>query len=202
MEGEQQHPRRQPHLRRSPTEPRTATRSEDLHSEGRRRHHARAIVARVFSRNPARADSSAGHPEASASCPPRTSARLVASATRLRRRSHQWTARPGSGRQSLLFEPTLPLSILTPLPPASAHRRAAEGFPLTEQEKPRAPRLTEPRDSYASGIRIPPSSPSHEVTHTWLSGSVSRQASPSARNEEKTRLRAENTYMFRPRQPQ
>jgi hypothetical protein len=61
---------------------------------------------------------------------------------------------------------------------------------------------TEPRDSYASGIRIPHSSPSHEATHTWLSGSVSRQASPSARNEEKTRLRAKNTYMLRPRQPQ
>jgi hypothetical protein len=44
-------------------------------------------------------------------------------------RSHQWTARPGSGRRSLLFEPTLPLSMLTPLPPASAHRRAVEGFP-------------------------------------------------------------------------
>jgi hypothetical protein len=27
----------------------------------------------------------------------------------------------------LLFEPTLPLSMLTPLPPAPAHRRAAEG---------------------------------------------------------------------------
>jgi hypothetical protein len=26
------------------------------------------------------------------------------------------------------FEPTLPLSVLAPLPPASAHRRAAEGF--------------------------------------------------------------------------
>jgi hypothetical protein len=127
MEGEQQHPRRQLHLRQSPTEPRTATRSEDPHSEGRHRHYARAIAARVFSMNPARADSSAGHPEASASCPPRTSARLVASATRLRRRSRQWTARPGSGRRSLLFEPTLPLSMLTPLPPASAHRRAAEG---------------------------------------------------------------------------
>jgi hypothetical protein len=51
-------------------------------------------------------------------------------------------------------------------------------------------RPTEPRDSYASGIRIPHSSPSHEATHTWLSGSASRQASPSARNEEKTRLHA------------
>jgi hypothetical protein len=39
-------------------------------------------------------------------------------------------------------------------------------------------------------IRIPHSSPSHEATHTWLSGSVSRQASPSARNEEKTWLYA------------
>jgi hypothetical protein len=32
------------------------------------------------------------------------------------------------GRRSLLFEPTPPLSMLTPLPPAPAHRRAAEGF--------------------------------------------------------------------------
>jgi hypothetical protein len=127
MEGEQQHPRRQLHLRRSPTEPRTATRSEGLRSEGRHRHHAWAIAAGVSSRNPARADASAGRPEASASCPPRTPARLMASATRLRRRSRQWTARPGSGRRSLLFEPTLPLSMLTLLPPASAHRRAAEG---------------------------------------------------------------------------
>jgi hypothetical protein len=85
MEGEQQHPRRQLHLRRSPTEPRTATRSEDLRSEGRHQHHARAIAARVSSRDPARADGSAGRPEASASCPPRTPARLMASATRLRR---------------------------------------------------------------------------------------------------------------------
>jgi hypothetical protein len=59
----------------------------------------------------------------------------------------------------LLFEPTLPLSMLTPLPPASAHRIAAEGS-FTEQEKPRPARMTEPRDSYASGIRIPHSSPS------------------------------------------
>jgi hypothetical protein len=126
-EGGQQHPKRQLHLRRSPTEPRTTTRSEDLCSEGRHQHRARAIAARVFSRNPARADGSAGHPEASASCPPRTSARLMASATRLRRWSRQWTAQLGSGQRSLLFEPTLPLSTLTPLPSASAHRRAAEG---------------------------------------------------------------------------
>jgi hypothetical protein len=39
--------------------------------------------------------------------------------------------------------------------------------PLTRQEKPRAARPTEPTDSYASGIRIPHSSPSHEATHAW-----------------------------------
>jgi hypothetical protein len=105
-----------------------ATRLEDLHSEGRHRHHTRAIAARVFSKNPARADGSAGHPEASASCPPKTSSRLEASTAQLRRRSRQWTTQPGSGRPNLLPEPTLPLSVLTPLPPASAHRRAAEGF--------------------------------------------------------------------------
>jgi hypothetical protein len=127
MEGEQRHPRRQLHLRRSPTEPRTATRSEDLRSEGRRQHRARAIAARVSSRNPARADGSVARPEASTSCLLRTSARLMALATRLRRWSRQWTARPGSGQQNLLLEPTLPLSTLTPLPPAPAHRRAAEG---------------------------------------------------------------------------
>jgi hypothetical protein len=98
MEGEQQHPRRQLHHRRSPTEPRTATRSEDLHSEGRRQHHARAIAARVSSGNPVRADGSAGRPEASASRPPRTPAWLVGSATRLRRWS--W---PSPGRRSSLF---------------------------------------------------------------------------------------------------
>jgi hypothetical protein len=38
---------------------------------------------------------------------------------------------------------------------------------LTKQEKPRTARLTEPRDSYASGIWIPHSSPLHEATHAW-----------------------------------
>ena len=79
-----------------------ATRSEDPHSEGRHQHHTRAIAARVFSRNPAPADGSAGHPEASASCPPKTSARLEASAAQLRRRFRQRTTRPGSDRPHLL----------------------------------------------------------------------------------------------------
>jgi hypothetical protein len=108
MEREQQHPRRQLHPWRSPTEPRTATWAKDLrglggYTEERRQHHAWAIAARASSKNPARADASTGRPEASASCPPRTPARLIASATRLRCRSRQWTARPGSGRRSSLF---------------------------------------------------------------------------------------------------
>jgi hypothetical protein len=188
VEG-QQHPRRRLHLRRNPTRPRTATRSEDLHLEGTCWHHAWAIVAGVSSGNPARADGSTGRSVASASCPPRTSARLVASATQLRRRSRQWTARPGSGRRSFFssqlclcpcWHRCLRLQLIAERPKV----------PLTKQEQPRAARPTEPRDSYASGIRIPHSSPSHEATHTWLSGSASRQASPSARNEEKTWLHA------------
>jgi hypothetical protein len=38
---------------------------------------------------------------------------------------------------------------------------------LTKQGKPQTARPTEPRDSYASGIRIPHSSPLHGATHAW-----------------------------------
>jgi hypothetical protein len=187
--GEQQHPRRRLHLRRNPTRPRTATRSKDLHPKGTCWHHAWSIIAGVSSGNPARVDGSTGRSVASASCPPRTSARLVASATQLRHRSRQWTARPGSGRRSFFssqlylcpcWHRCLRLQLIVERPKV----------PVTKQEKPWATRPTEPRDSYASGIRIPHSSPSHEATHTWLSGSASRQASPSARNEDETRLHA------------
>jgi hypothetical protein len=187
--GEQQHPRRRLHLRRNLTRPRTATRSEDLHLEGTCRHHAWAIAARVSFGKPARADGSTGCSVASASCPPRTSARLMASTTRLRRRSRQWTARPGSGRRSFFLSQLC----LYPCWHRCLRLRLIEErprVPLTKQEKPRAARPTEPRDSYASGIRIPHSSASHEATHTWLSGSVSRQASPSAQNKEETWLHA------------
>jgi hypothetical protein len=150
QQRDQQHPRRRFHLRRDPAQPRTTTRAEDLHLEGRCQHRAWAITARVSSRNPARADGLSGRSVASASCPPRTSARLMASAARLRGWSRQWMTRPGSSRRCYassawevtcswptkpLFEPTPPLSMLTPLPPAPAHRRAVEGS-LTEQEKP------------------------------------------------------------------
>jgi hypothetical protein len=52
---------------------------KDLHLEGGRQHRAWALTARVSARVPARADTSAGHSVASASCPPRTSAPLTAS---------------------------------------------------------------------------------------------------------------------------
>jgi hypothetical protein len=52
--------------------------------------------------------------------------------------------------------------------------------------KPRAARPTEPRDSYASGIRILTRHLPHRATHIWSSCSASRQASSSAQNEGKT----------------
>jgi hypothetical protein len=109
----------------------------------------------------------AGHPEASASCPPGTSAHLVASATQLRRRSHQWTTWPGSGRPNLLFEANSASVRADTATSGFGSSKSGRGFPLTKQEKPRTARPTEPRDSYASGIRIPHSSPLHEATRTW-----------------------------------
>jgi hypothetical protein len=109
----------------------------------------------------------AGHPEASASCPLRTSARFVASATRLRRRSRQWTTRPGSGRPNILFEANSASVRADTATSGFGSSKSGRGVPLTKQEKPRTARPTEPRDSYASGIRIPHSSPSHEATHAW-----------------------------------
>jgi hypothetical protein len=51
--------------------------------------------------------------------------------------------------------------------PGLGSSKGGQGVPLTEQEKPRATRPTEPRDPYASGIRVPHSSPLHGATHTW-----------------------------------
>jgi hypothetical protein len=45
--------------------------------------------------------------------------------------------------------------------------KSDRGVPLTKLEKPRTTRPTESRDSYASGLRIPHSSPLHGATHTW-----------------------------------
>jgi hypothetical protein len=140
-------------------------RSEGPHSEGRHQHHTRAIAARVFFENPARAGGSAGHPEASASCPPKTSARLVASAAQLRRQFRQWTTRPGSGQLHLLFEANSASVRADTATSGFGSSKGGRGVPLTKQEGPRTARPTEPRDSYSSGIRIPHSSPLHEATH-------------------------------------
>jgi hypothetical protein len=98
QQREQLHPRCCFHLRRDLARPRTTTRAKYLHLEGRCQHRAWAIAARVSSRNPARADGLSGRSVASASCPPRTSARRTASAARLRGWSRQWMTRPGSSR--------------------------------------------------------------------------------------------------------
>jgi hypothetical protein len=52
---------------------------KDLHLEGGRQHQARAIIAKVSARASAQADTSTDRSVASASCPPRTLARLMAS---------------------------------------------------------------------------------------------------------------------------
>jgi hypothetical protein len=75
-----------------------ATWSEDLHLEGRCQHRAWAIAARVSSTNPAQADGRTGHSVASASCPLRTPARLMASAAQLQGWSRQRTTWPGPSR--------------------------------------------------------------------------------------------------------
>jgi hypothetical protein len=51
--------------------------------------------------------------------------------------------------------------------PSLGSSKSGRGVPLTKLEKPRTTRPTEPRDSYASGIRIPHSSPLHGATHAW-----------------------------------
>jgi hypothetical protein len=99
----------------------------------------------------------------------------MASAARLQGWSRQWMTWPGSSRRcyaSSAWE--VPCSwadeVSSTADSASVHAHTAafgsglsqsgRGFSLTEQEKPRAARPVEPRDSYASGIRIPHSSPS------------------------------------------
>jgi len=157
--GEQQHPRRRLHLRRNPTRPRTTTRSKDLHLEGTCRHYAWAIVAGVSSGNPAQADGSTSRSVASASCPPRTSARLMASVTRLWRQSA--SGRPGQAPvDEASFRANSASVHANTAASGSGSSQSGRGFPLTKQEKPRAARPTEPRDSYTSGIWIPHSSPS------------------------------------------
>jgi hypothetical protein len=72
---------------------------KDLHLEGGSQHQARAIIAKVSVRVPTRANTSTSRSVASASCPLRTSARLMASAARLRGWSCQRTTWPSSSRR-------------------------------------------------------------------------------------------------------
>ena len=51
--------------------------------------------------------------------------------------------------------------------PGLGSSKSGQGVPLTKLEKPRKTRPTEPRDAYASRIRIPHSSPLHGATHAW-----------------------------------
>ena len=51
--------------------------------------------------------------------------------------------------------------------PGLGSSKSGQGVPLTKLEEPQTTRSTEPRDSYASGIRIPHSSPLHGATHAW-----------------------------------
>jgi hypothetical protein len=51
--------------------------------------------------------------------------------------------------------------------PGFGSSKSGRGVPLTKQGKPRTTRLTELRDSYASRIRIPHSSPLHGAAHAW-----------------------------------
>jgi hypothetical protein len=71
---------------------------KDLHLEGGRQHRAWALTARLSARVLAWADTPAGRSVASASCPPRTSARLMASAAWLRGWSHSRMTWPSSSR--------------------------------------------------------------------------------------------------------
>ena len=131
-------------------------------------------------------------PGASANRLPRAPARPEASADRLWRRLHRRTTRLGSGQPGSHFRAN-PASVRTDIAtPGLGSSKSGRGVSLTKLEEPQTTRPNGSRDSYASGIRIPHSSPS----------AISNRRDLVLENEEKTRLRAEITYMFRPRQPQ
>jgi hypothetical protein len=98
-------------------------------------------------------------PGASANHLPRAPARSEASADQLRRRSRQRTTRLGSGQpgfHSRADSASVHTDIATP---SLGSSKSGRGVSLTKLEEPQTARPTEPRDSYASGIWIPHSSP-------------------------------------------
>jgi hypothetical protein len=107
----------------------------------------------------------AGHPEASASCPPEdigpacglgnstpASVPPVDDPARLWPTKSSFRANYASVRADTATS-------------GFGSSKSGRGFPLTKQEKPRTARPAEPRDSYASGIQISHSSPSDEAPH-------------------------------------
>jgi hypothetical protein len=89
-----------------------------------------------------------------------------------------------------LFEPTPPLSTPAPLPMASLIAERPEVLKLSKrilERQGRPSRGTPTPPGYRYLTRHLP----RKATHARLSGSASRQASPSARNEEETRLHAQ-----------
>jgi hypothetical protein len=76
--------------------------------------------------------------------------------------------RPGQAlADQVFFSSQLCLIRADTATPGFGSSKSGRGVPLTKQEKPRTARPTKPRDSYASGIRIPHSSPLHGATHAW-----------------------------------
>ena len=96
---------------------------------------------------------------ASANHLPRALARPEASADRLRRRPRRRTTRLGSGQPGSHFRANS-ASVRTDIAtPGLGSSKSGRGVSLTKLEEPQTTRSIEPRDSYASGIQIPHSSP-------------------------------------------
>ena len=98
-------------------------------------------------------------PGASVNHLPRAPARSEASADQLRHRSRWRTTRLGSGQPGSHFRANS-ASVRTDIAtPGLGSSKSGRGVSLTKLEEPQTTRPIEPRDSYASGIRIPHSSP-------------------------------------------
>jgi hypothetical protein len=96
---------------------------------------------------------------ASANHLPRAPARPEASAGQLRHRSRRRTTRQGSGQPGSHFRANSAFVCADIATPGLGSSKSGRGVSLTKLEEPQTTRSIEPRDSYASGIRIPHSSP-------------------------------------------
>jgi hypothetical protein len=96
---------------------------------------------------------------ASANHLPRAPVRSEASSGQLRRRSRQRTTRLGSGQPGSHFRANSASVRADIATPGLGSSKSGRGVSLTKLEEPQTTRPIKPRDSYASGIRIPHSSP-------------------------------------------